>query len=358
MLCLALTLMSFQQPNAADLIKQIEAIKEPALTDTSDEAIAKWEAECDKVNDRQNEVILKLYSEFPTNESVPKYLDLRWNNMTGHRKPCDLQRLDRIDKDLKTFLSKPQLPANQTVAGYWSSKSSLWRNWKTMLDAKIKATDPQAKPYIESALATCDTFQKTYPKYSNTPWLYYDLTSMTKGSEDEKVGLSRLVKLYPDHRIGKTSKGRLKVLTTLGKPFDLSFEDVLTGKKVSTSDFKGKVIIVDFWATWCNPCRLDIEKNMLKQVEDWKKKGVMVLGISVDIPEDKGGRKMLLDYIKDKQIPWPNFYSGKSVEDGPAAEWGVTAFPTQYLVDKKGNLRYINTNGKREELIEKLLAEE
>jgi thiol-disulfide isomerase/thioredoxin len=227
-----------------------------------------------------------------------------------------------------------------------------------MLDAKIKATDPQAKPYIESVLATCDKFQKTYPKYSNTPWLYYDLTSMTKGSEDEKVGLSRLVKLFPDHRIGKSSKGRLKVLNTLGKPFDLSFEDVLTGKMVNASDFKGKVIIVDFWATWCNPCRLDIEKNMLKQVEDWNKKGVVILGISVDIPEDKGGRKMLLDYIKDKQIPWPNFYSGKSIEDGPAAEWGVTAFPTQYLVDKKGNLRYINTSGKREELIEKLLAEE
>ena len=65
----------------------------------------------------------------------------------------------------------------------------------------------------------------------------------------------------------------------------------------------------------------------------------------------------MLDYIKEKAIPWPNYYSGKSREDGPASEWGVSSFPTQFLVDRKGNLRYIDLDSGRDEMVSKLLAE-
>lgn len=357
MLTSMILLTTLHQLSAADLVKQIESIQEPVLKETTAEAIAKWEADCDKVADNQGELVWKLYSHFPSDPSVPTWLGRRWNGMVGRRKPCDTSRLDRLENDIKSFVAKPQLPQNRQMADFWVARSTVWRQWRTTLDAKPKMDDAAQKPLIESSLKACDAFQKKYPKDESGAYLYYDFTSMVKNSKDEIPGLQRMVQHYPETRLGKSSKGRLKSLTTLGKPFELSFTDVLTGKKVDIKDYRGQVVLVDFWATWCNPCRLDIEKNMLRLAPTWKERGLAIVGISVDVSEKDGGRKMLLDYIQDKKIPWPNYYSGKTVDDGPAGDWGVTSFPTQFLVDRKGRLRYMDTSKGRDQLIEELLAE-
>lgn len=78
-----------------------------------------------------------------------------------------------------------------------------------------------------------------------------------------------------------------------------------------------------------------------------------IIGISADVEEDKGGKKMLLEYIDKVGIPWPNLYDGKGQSAGTAADWGISAFPTQFLVDKNGVLRSIEAGNNRDELIAK-----
>ena len=85
-------------------------------------------------------------------------------------------------------------------------------------------------------------------------------------------------------------------------------------------------------------------------------KGLEIVGISGDVPGDQG-RKMLADYIKEQSIPWPNLWDGKGPNDGTPLSWGISSWPTQFLVDKKGILRYTSDTEDRRKTIEALLAE-
>jgi thiol-disulfide isomerase/thioredoxin len=102
------------------------------------------------------------------------------------------------------------------------------------------------------------------------------------------------------------------------------------GKTVKLSDYKGKVIIIDFWATWCPPCRKGIPD--LISIQNDYKKDVVIIGISLD------GEKTLKDvpgFVKSYGINYPIVYGDDKVV---AAYGGIEGIPTAFIVDKKGNI--------------------
>jgi peroxiredoxin len=117
-----------------------------------------------------------------------------------------------------------------------------------------------------------------------------------------------------------------------GKPFpDFSEADV-EGKPLSISKFKGKVVLVDFWATWCMPCVLELPE-IQKAYEKFHDKGFEVVGVSLD--EDKS---RLQQFVKQKKMPWPEFFDGKKWENKLAVKYGVDSTPTGYLLDRDGKI--------------------
>jgi len=102
------------------------------------------------------------------------------------------------------------------------------------------------------------------------------------------------------------------------------------GKTVKLSDYKGKVVIIDFWATWCPPCRKGIPD--LISIQNEYKKDVVIVGISLD------GEKTLKDvpgFVKSYGINYPIVYGDDKVV---AAYGGIEGIPTAFIVDKKGNV--------------------
>lgn len=134
------------------------------------------------------------------------------------------------------------------------------------------------------------------------------------------------------------------------KPLELKFT-ALDGREVDLEKLRGKVVLVDFWATWCGPCMAELP-NVLKAYGELKEKGFEIVGISLD--EDKAE---LEKTIKRRKIAWPQFFDGTGWDNKIAKRFGVTAIPSMWLVNKKGVVVDMNVRGSLQEKVEKLLAE-
>ncbi|WP_422930193.1 sigma-70 family RNA polymerase sigma factor [Singulisphaera sp. PoT] len=174
---------------------------------------------------------------------------------------------------------------------------------------------------------------------------------------------ARLEREYPTSYGSQMVKGARRQSEGLGKPFELEFNDAITGRHISMKDLRGKVVVIDFWATWCGPCVGEVPE--MKQVyAEYHDQGVEFIGVSRDLPEEDGGLKDLKDFVAKHDMPWPQYHEAQDnhhlVRNGDASKgfsesWGVNGVPTVFLVDAEGNLSSTTARGKLETLIPRLL---
>ena len=128
---------------------------------------------------------------------------------------------------------------------------------------------------------------------------------------------------------------------------DFSATD-LNGEPISIESYRGKVVLVDFWAVWCGPCIAEMP-NVKKVYEKYKDKGFDVIGISLDNDETR-----LRNFLKEKNIPWRQVFSGKGWESPVAQQYGIFSIPNMWLIDKEGKLISNNARGEK---LESIVAE-
>lgn len=132
---------------------------------------------------------------------------------------------------------------------------------------------------------------------------------------------------------------------------DFSLADV-SGQTVSLEQYRGSVVLLDFWATWCAPCRMTIPL-LAKLHEQYKDKGLVILGVSVDDPQLIKDTD-LLNYKKMSQIDYPLLrFNQKIMQDYFSNE--QMAIPTMFVIDRNGRIRD-KIVGFQPETLEKSLA--
>lgn len=127
---------------------------------------------------------------------------------------------------------------------------------------------------------------------------------------------------------------------------------LVSGKSINLMQFKGEVVLVMFWATWCNACHKDMPR--IKEIYDqFKDKGFEIIGISLD-----SNKAEMNKYNSKYKLDWQQVFSGKGWNDPTVIRYGVNSLPSFWLVDKKGILRSFGLKGKElNTAVSTLLAE-
>lgn len=136
--------------------------------------------------------------------------------------------------------------------------------------------------------------------------------------------------------VGKKMRARLDVAkrTDINQPApDFTLTDK-NGKQQSLGNFRGKVVLIDFWASWCGPCR-DENPNLVKAYNKFNQRGFEIVGVSIDVDKDKD---KWLKAIQEDRLTWPQLLAPEGWKSETAKTYGVIAIPMNFLVNGEGKI--------------------
>lgn len=284
----------------------------------------------------QADLIAELFKSHPNHEQIPTLMPKRWEALMSSRKA------DEITEETDSIIASGNYKALNLEAAFWHAQAIGGTNSKTN----------------DSVIASINRFINLAPADDKRPGRLLMTAASRTIQDDPELQLSlykRLLKDYPEDSATKYAGGKVKQVENLGKPFELTFNEAKTGETMSMKDLRGKVVVIDFWATWCGPCIAEMP-HMKNLYAAYNEKGVEFVGISLDSPEDKGGLEKLLAYVKENEVKWPQYYQGNGWASEFSTSWGINSIPALFVVDQKGNLHSVKARGKLEKMIPELLG--
>jgi peroxiredoxin len=212
-------------------------------------------------------------------------------------------------------------------------------------------------------LALIARFDRHVTRYAGNPRLAGEAENFLTAWKDTVPGAleegCRHLLTAPDAGVKKFATEKLQALDSLARPLELAFTAV-DGRRVDLKDLRGKVVLVDFWATWCGPCIAELP-NIKKVYAELHAKGFEIIGVTLenaslmanDTPEQAAAKlakakQKLVDFTTKEQMPWPQHFDGKYWKNEFSTKFGISLIPSMFLIDQAG--RVVSTNARGEAL--------
>jgi thiol-disulfide isomerase/thioredoxin len=198
------------------------------------------------------------------------------------------------------------------------------------------------------------TFVSTYQGSDEVPEALMQLANVNEynAEEDEaRKYYNQLVAEYPATDWGKKAAGAVKRLDLVGKSLELKSTG-LRGEEINLAKYRGKTILVAFWASWAEPVKRDLPE-LLKVYNKYHSKDFEILGVDLD-----NSKEDLDAFLKENPLPWVQVFEPGGIEKNRfATEFGIIALPTMILVDAQGKVvnRNIRSPGELERQLEQAI---
>lgn len=249
-----------------------------------------------------------------------------------------LQQLKSLEQDLRR--SRP----NAEVLPYVT-----YRRLLAEYTLKVQQADADERQDVQDWwLKQLEDFVDRNPDAEDTPeaLLQLAITKEFAGNiEQARQWYGRLADRFPESNAGQRAAGALRRLNLEGKTLQLTADGLRDGT-IDASDYRGNVLLVFFWATWCQPCTEDLPR-IRALYEQHHDRGFEILGVNLDTTVDP-----VEPFLQQHEVPWPQIHEPGGLESPPARKFGIISLPTMFLVDADG--RVISRNISVADLEERL----
>jgi len=227
---------------------------------------------------------------------------------------------------------------NELMRPLYASYQEAQKDNKT---AEVKKIEGQMDDLEAKQIKEKIDFVKTLGDSPVAAYLAYNISSGIQEPEKLEALVQDLGPNLADNKYTKmlVDKIGLMKLTTVGRMSVEFTQNDPEGKPVKLSDFKGKYLLVDFWASWCGPCRQE-NPNVVKAYEKYKNKNFTILGVSLDRDKDKW-----LEAIQKDNLTWTHVSDLKYWDNEVAKMYGIRSIPANILLDKTGKIIGKNLRG-------------
>lgn len=237
-----------------------------------------------------------------------------------------VEAIDEIEKlaaRLKQEKASGELQAHVEFRRLWSEYI------KAQLDPKTDYTKTR-----ENWLASLEKFAVDYPNVPDTAEAMLQLGMEQEFSGEDEAAIewyTKLGKSFPTTDAGKKAQGAIRRLGSIGKPLPLA-GNAIGGGTVDLAGYRRKFVLIHYWATWCEPCKEDIEE-LKKLHQQYASRGFDIIGVNLDSTVGQAEQ-----YLAQNRLPWKHVYDQGGLDGRLANEMGVMTLPLMILVDDKGQV--------------------